>query len=177
MRRPVSVVNLTLTTCIVRDWRMDDLPALVKHANNARIAANLRDRFPHPYTEEAGRGWLEFLQAVTPPSVWAIDVGGEAVGCVGLQLHEDVERVSAELGYWLGEAFWGRGITTEAVRAVTAQAFDAFSLTRVYALPFADNAGSIRVLEKAGFVLEGRMPRSAIKQGIVKDQLMYGAYR
>ena len=73
--------------------------------------------------------------------------------------------------------FWGRGIATDAVRAVTAQAFDAFSLTRVYALPFADNAGSIRVLEKAGFVLEGHLPRSAIKEGIVKDQLLYGAYR
>lgn len=156
---------------------MDDLPALVTHANNARIAANLRDRFPHPYTEEAGRGWLEFLQTLTPPSVWAIEVDGEAVGCIGFQLHEDVERVSAELGYWLGEAFWGRGITSEAVRAVTAEAFDAFSLTRVYALPFADNPGSIRVLEKAGFVLEGRMPRSAIKAGVIRDQLMFGAYK
>jgi ribosomal-protein-alanine N-acetyltransferase len=170
-------VRLPLTTCVVRDWQMDDLPALVRYANNVQIAANLRDRFPHPYTEAAGRGWLEFLQTATPLSVWAIDVEGEAVGCIGLQLQEDVERVSAELGYWLGEPFWGRGITSEAARAVTAQAFDAFSLTRVYALPFADNIGSIRVLEKAGFALEARLPRSAIKGGVIRDQLMFGAYR
>ena len=114
---------------------------------------------------------------MTPLSVWAIEVESEAVGSIGLQLQEDVERVSAELGYWLGEPFWGRGITSEAVRAVAAHAFDAFSLTRVYALPFADNMRSIRVLEKAGFVLEGRMPRSAIKGGVIRDQLMFGAYR
>ena len=170
-------MRLELTTCVIRDWRMDDVPALVTHANNARIAANLRDRFPHPYTEAAGRGWLEFLQTMTPLSVWAIDVEGAAVGSIGLQLHDDVERVSAELGYWLGEAFWGRGITSEAVRAVTAHAFEAFALTRVYALPFAHNIGSIRVLEKAGFVREGRMPRSVIKAGVIGDQLMFGAYR
>lgn len=175
-RGHVFVVHLSLTTCVVRDWRIDDLTALVRHANNPRIAANLRDRFPHPYTEAAGRGWLEFLQSMTPLSVWAMDVGGEAVGSIGLALHEDVERVSAELGYWLGEPFWGRGIASEAVRAVTAQAFEAFALTRVYALPFADNLGSIRVLVKAGFVLEARLPRSAIKAGVIRDQLMFGAY-
>jgi ribosomal-protein-alanine N-acetyltransferase len=170
-------VRLLLTTCVVRDWRLDDLPALVKHADNPRIAVNLRDRFPHPYTEAAGRGWLEFLQKATPVSAWAIEVGGEAAGSIGLQLQEDVERVSAELGYWLGEPFWRRGITTEAVAAVTAEAFGRFSLTRVFALPFADNHGSIRVLEKAGFALEGRLPKSAIKNGVIRDQLLYGAYR
>jgi RimJ/RimL family protein N-acetyltransferase len=149
----------------------------VKYADNPRIAANLRDRFPHPYTEAAGRGWLEFVQTTSPVCVWAIAVGNEAVGSIGLQLQHDVERVSAELGYWLGEPFWGQGITTEAVRAVTAHSFDAFSLTRVFALPFADNVGSIRVLEKAGFALEGRLPKSAIKAGVIRDQLLYGAYR
>jgi RimJ/RimL family protein N-acetyltransferase len=170
-------VQLSLTTCTIREWRLTDLPALVKYADNPRIAANLRDRFPQPYTESAGRGWLESLQSATPVCAWAIEVGGEAAGCIGLQLQEDVERVSAELGYWLGEPFWGRGIATEAVRAVTAWSFGAFSLTRVFALPFADNLGSVRVLEKAGFVLEGRLPKSAIKAGVIRDQLSYGAYR
>jgi ribosomal-protein-alanine N-acetyltransferase len=170
-------MRLVLETSLVRDWTIDDLPALVRHANNARIAADLRDRFPHPYSEAVGRGWLEYLATVQPSTVWAIAVNDEAVGSIGLQLQEDVERVSAELGYWLGEAFWGRGITTDAVRAVTAQAFDRFSLTRVYALPFAENAGSIRVLEKAGFALEGRLRRSAIKEGVIRDQLLFAAYR
>ena len=170
-------VNLSLDTCRIREWRMDDLPALLKYANNERIAINLRDRFPHPYSEEAGRRWLEYLAVEKPVTAWAIEVGGEAAGSIGLQLHSDVERVSAEIGYWLGQPFWNRGIVSEALRAVTARAFDRFSLTRIYALPFADNAPSVRVLEKAGYALEGRMPRSAIKQGVVKDQLMYGAYR
>jgi len=162
---------------MVRDWRLSDLPALVRHADNRKIAIHLRDRFPHPYTEAAGRAWLEHLASTTRVTVWAIDVDGEAVGSIGVQLHDDVERVSAEIGYWLGESFWGRGIMSGAVRAVTAAAFDEFSLTRVYALPFADNPASIRVLEKAGFALEARLPWSAIKAGVVKDQLLYGAYR
>lgn len=162
---------------MVREWRLDDLPALVKYADNPKIAVNLRDRFPSPYHEAAGRGWLELLQTATPVTAWAIEVEGEAAGSIGLQLQEDVERVSAELGYWLGEPFWGRGVTTDAVRAVTADAFDRFSLTRVFAMPFADNPGSIRVLEKAGFALEGRLPKSAIKNGVIRDQLLYGAYR
>jgi RimJ/RimL family protein N-acetyltransferase len=156
---------------------MDDLSALVRYADNPRIAANLRDRFPQPYTEAAGRGWLQLLQTASPVTAWAIEVDSEAVGGIGLQLQQDVERVSAELGYWLGEPFWGRGVTTEAVRALTTDSFDRFSLTRIFALPFADNLASIRVLEKAGFALEGRLPKSAIKNGVIRDQLLYGAYR
>ena len=89
----------------------------------------------------------------------------------------DVERVSAEIGYWLGESCWGRGIVTEALRAVTAEAFRRFELRRIYALPFADNPASVRVLEKAGYVLEGRLRQSAIKDGQIRDQLLYATYR
>jgi [ribosomal protein S5]-alanine N-acetyltransferase len=85
--------------------------------------------------------------------------------------------VSAEIGYWLGRACWGRGVMTDAVRGVTAEAFGRFDLTRIFALPFADNPGSIRVLQKAGYWLEGRLPQSAIKNGQLRDQLMFGAYR
>jgi RimJ/RimL family protein N-acetyltransferase len=92
-------------------------------------------------------------------------------------LQTDVERVSAEIGYWLGEVHWGKGIVSEALEAVTAESFRLFDLTRIFALPFADNPGSIRVLEKAGYVREGTMPRSTIKEGVIRDQLMYGAYR
>ena len=161
----------------MRDWAEEDLPSLVRHANNWNIWIHLRDRFPHPYTEADGRAFLAHVIARDLHTLWAIEVDGEAAGGIGLVLLSDVERVSAEIGYWLGEAFWKRGIVTEALRAVTAEAFRRFDLMRVFALPFADNPGSIRVLEKAGYALEGRLLQSAIKNGKVRDQLMYAAYR
>jgi ribosomal-protein-alanine N-acetyltransferase len=170
-------VHLQLSRCLVREWAADDLPSLVRHANNRNVWINLRDRFPHPYEETHGRQFLDAIVTRVPQTVWAIEVDGEAAGGIGVELMSDVERVSAELGYWLGEAFWGRGIMTEAVGALTSKLFDRFDLTRVFALPFADNTGSIRVLEKTGYVLEGRMPRSAIKEGRIRDQLMFGSYR
>jgi [ribosomal protein S5]-alanine N-acetyltransferase len=170
-------VLITLAHCRVRQWRADDLDSLVRHANNRAIWLNLRDRFPHPYRDEDGRGFLSFASALSPSTLWAIEVDGAAVGGIGLELHSDVERVSAEIGYWLGQEFWGRGLMTDVVRAVTAQVFRDFELTRLYALPFAENIGSIRVLEKAGYVLEGRMRHAVIKDGVVRDQAMYAAYR
>jgi ribosomal-protein-alanine N-acetyltransferase len=170
-------VVLDLGSCIVREWAAEDLGALVHHANNRKIWINVRDRFPHPYREDHGREFLARMSTQSPATTWAITVDGEAVGGIGLMLMTDVERVSAEIGYWLGEAWWGRGIATEAVRGVTATAFREFDLLRIFALPFSDNAASVRVLEKAGYVLEGRMPQSAIKDGVVRDQLMYGAYK
>ena len=170
-------MHIRLGRCIVRDWAADDLQSLVRHANNWNIWINLRDRFPHPYTEADGRGFLAHMTARDSNTVWAIEVDGEAAGGIGLVLMSDVERVSAEIGYWLGETYWGRGIVTDALRAVTAEAFRHFELTRIFALPFADNQSSIRVLEKAGYTLEGRLPQSAIKNGIIRDQLQYGAYK
>jgi ribosomal-protein-alanine N-acetyltransferase len=170
-------VQLPLQTCTVREWAFSDLHSLVRHANNRDIWIQLRDRFPYPYLEDHGRKFLEHITAQSPPMVWAIEVDGEAAGGIGLEPKTDVERVSAEIGYWLGQTYWGRGIVTEAVTAVTAAAFAHFDLLRIFALPFADNPGSIRVLEKAGYALEGRLPQSTIKDGRVRDQLMFGAYR
>jgi RimJ/RimL family protein N-acetyltransferase len=107
----------------------------------------------------------------------AIEVDGSFAGSVGLKLGMDVERVSAEIGYWVAEPFWGRGIGTAALVAATDWAFGEWPLTRIFAVPFARNAASVRVLEKAGYAMEGRMVRSAVKQGEVLDQLLYAAYR
>lgn len=156
---------------------MGDLRPLVRHADNWNIWIQLRDRFPHPYTEEAGRAFLSHVTTHGPPTVWAIEVEGEAAGGIGIVLMTDVERVSAEIGYWLGEQHWGRGVVTEALRAVTAEVFTRFEVLRLFALPFADNRGSVRVLEKAGYTLEGRLRQSAVKNGIVRDQLLFGAYK
>ena len=146
---------------------------MVAHANNRNIWINLRDRFPHPYTVRDGRAFLKHTIGQRPETAFAIAVNGEAVGGIGFQVMRDVERVSAEIGYWLGEPFWGRGISTEALIAVTRYAIETHGLTRIYAVPFAWNGASCRVLEKAGYVLEGRLRRSAIKDGQVTDQLQY----
>ena len=164
---------LRLTTCDVRSWETSDVEALARHANNRNIWINLRDAFPHPYTKQHARDFIRSTRQRTPETLFAIAVEGEAIGGVGFVLHPDVERVSAEIGYWLAEPFWGRGIATEALAAVTRHAIEAHGLTRVYALPFAWNVPSCRVLEKAGFVLEARLRRSAIKDGLVTDQMQY----
>jgi RimJ/RimL family protein N-acetyltransferase len=166
-------MHLALKTCDVRSWRADDLEALVRYGDNRNIWIYLRDRFPHPYTRADGRVFLKQTLAQAPETTFAIASGGEAIGCIGYQLQADVERVSAEIGYWLAEPFWGRGIATDALVAVTQHAVTTHGLTRVYALPFAENAASCRVLEKAGYRLEGRLRRSAIKDGRITDQLQY----
>ena len=164
-------MKIPLSTCVVRSWTVDDLGSLVEHANNRKIWLNLRDRFPHPYTRRDGREFIQMTRGQRPETMFAIEVDGEAAGGIGFVQHTDVERVSAEIGYWLGEPFWGRGVVTEALVAVTKYAVDTHHLTRVYALPYARNTASCRVLEKAGYVLEGHLRRSAIKDGEVIDQM------
>jgi RimJ/RimL family protein N-acetyltransferase len=168
---------LQLSLCTIRPWRESDADSLQRHANNRLVSMQLRDRFPFPYELEQARSFLSWITRQPSPTVWAIEAGGEAVGGVGLELHSDVERVSAEIGYWLGESVWGRGIATAAVIGVTAEAFKRFDITRIYAVPFADHAASIRVLEKAGYVREGHLKQSAIKDGKIRDQLLLATYR
>lgn len=170
-------MRLELSKCTVRLWAETDVEALVKHANNRNVAVHLRDRFPFPYHVEHARKFLDWIVRQPAPTVWAIEVNGEASGGIGMELHSDVERVSAEVGYWLGERSWNRGIVSEALQAVTAHAFQRFDLTRIYALPFADNHASVRVLQKAGYALEGHLRQSAIKDGQIRDQLLYAAYK
>jgi RimJ/RimL family protein N-acetyltransferase len=174
---PPLHLETRLAGCIVRPWRVADLTSLVAHANNRNVSRMLRDRFPHPYEAAHGQAFLSWVMGQTPLTAWAIDVGGEAVGGIGIEPGTDVERVSAEIGYWLGEAYWGRGISTAAVIAVTGAVFAQHGLSRVFALPFAINGASIRVLEKAGYALEGRLHHSAIKDGAILDQLLYAQYR
>jgi [ribosomal protein S5]-alanine N-acetyltransferase len=166
-------MKLTLTTCEVRSWQPRDVSSLVTHANNRNVSINLRDRFPFPYTRRDGRDFIKMARRMTPESFFAIAVDGEAVGGIGFVPHQDVERVSSEVGYWLGEPFWGRGITTEALSAITRYAISTHGFTRLFALPFAHNEASCRVLEKAGYVLEARLRKSAIKEGQICDQLQY----
>jgi [ribosomal protein S5]-alanine N-acetyltransferase len=166
-------LKLEGTRCIVRPWRNKDARALVRYANNINVAKQLRDRFPHPYTVEAARTFLDHVVDVHPETNFAIEANGEAAGGIGFAPATDVERYSAEVGYWLGEPFWGRGIATEALSLITDYVFEHHNLLRMFALPFAGNTASVRVLEKAGYSLEGRLRQSSVKFGRPCDQLIY----
>jgi RimJ/RimL family protein N-acetyltransferase len=166
-------VQLALERSVVRSWRPSDAEPLARHANNRKIWINLRDAFPHPYTIHDAREFIRAMRSRTPETTFAITVGDEPIGSIGFVLHRDVERVSAEIGYWLAEPYWGRGITAEALVAVTKFAIEHHGLTRIYAVPFAWNRPSCRVLEKAGYVLEARLRNSAVKDGKLTDQLQY----
>ena len=168
-----NAVHLEGERCRVRPWRETDGDSLVEHANNINVAKNLRDRFPHPYTRKNARDFLKFAASLEDQSNLAIEVDGAAVGAIGYVPGHDVERFSAEIGYWLGEAYWGRGIVTEALVLTTEYAFGRLNLLRLFALPFADNVASARVLDKAGYIREGLLRASSVKYGRPKDQLLY----
>jgi RimJ/RimL family protein N-acetyltransferase len=170
-------VELKLKSCSVRSWEWRDREAIVRHANNRNVWLNLRDRFPHPYTLNDALRWLEMVVGQKPETNFAIDVAGEAVGGIGFTVQHDVARRSAEIGYWLGEEFWGRGIATEALIAVTDHAFSNYDVCRLYAHVFDWNGASVRVLEKAGYQFEGRLKKSVTKDGHTIDQLMYAMVR
>ena len=162
---------------LIRAWRSEDAGALVKHANNRKVWLNLRDAFPHPYTQADAAAFLELVARQDPTTFFAIATEQEAIGGIGISVNQDVHRLTAEMGYWLAEPYWGRGIMSEAVARFTAYVFASFPLRRVYAEPYAGNTASCRVLEKAGFVLEGRLRSSAIKEGQILDQLLYARIR
>jgi ribosomal-protein-alanine N-acetyltransferase len=147
----------------VRPWRRDDLDALLRHANNPKIAANLRDQFPHPYTRRDGIDYLNYVRAMDVPMSLAVEYDGGSIGGIGFKMGVDIARLSVEMGYWLAEPYWGRGLTTRAVTAVSDWAFDTFKVVRIFATTFSHNVASMRVLEKAGFEREGVLRHSAIK--------------
>lgn len=166
-------MRIDLQSCLLRPWDAGDDASLVAHANNRAVWVNLRDQFPHPYTPKDAEAWIKFASNQARPTSLAIEVQSEAVGAVGFTLQSDVERLSAEIGYWLGQRFWNRGIMTAAVRAVTRYGFEHFALTRIYAVPYATNVASHRVLEKAGYTREGVLRRSVVKDGVVLDQVLF----
>lgn len=164
---------------ILRKWRAEDAAGLADYASNPKIAANLRDAFPYPYTLDDARLYVESCAADPEERQLcrAVAIDGRAVGSVGVFLGSDVHRRCGELGYWLAEPYWGRGIMTEAVRRICREAFARFTIDRIYAQPFARNLGSRRVLEKAGFQLEGIMRRGVYKNGETLDCCMYALLR
>ena len=166
-------LDLGVAGAVVRPWRRGDEAALVRHANNRKVWINLRDRFPHPYTPADAEQWIAFVTAQDPQTNFAIAVVDEPVGGVGLDLKTDVERRSAEVGIWLGEAWWGKGIGTAAAKAMTAWAFATFDVCRLYCSVFAWNGASMRILEKAGWACEAQLRKAATKDGKTIDVYLY----
>jgi len=163
---------------VVREWRPGDAADLGLQANDRRVWLNLRDAFPHPYGIEDAERFIAMALEASPRTFLAIEVSGRIAGGIGYTLHTDVERVGAEVGYWLGHEYWGRGIATAALLTVTSHAFRAHGeLRRLYAVPFAWNPASARVLQKAGYRCEGTLRQSAIKDGRILDQWMYAILR
>lgn len=163
-----------MNTFQLRSWQPGDLPDLVHHANNPRVARYLTDRFPHPYTEADG---LLFLTQQQTPLLRAIVVEGRAVGGVGLHPQTDLHRPNAEIGYWLSEDYWGRGIMPAAVAELVAFGFTMLDIDRIFASVFAENTASQRVLEKVGFRQEARLQGTLCKYGQNHDELIYGLRR
>lgn len=163
-------MRLQTPTCVVRDWTLADRADLVRFANSRAIWRNLTDVFPHPYLEADADAWL--ASATAPDAThWAIEVDGRAVGSIGVALGEGVFSRKADIGYWLAEPYWGRGVMTDAVRAVAPYAMERFGLVRLEASVFAWNPASMRVLEHCGFVREGVSRAGVFKDGEILDEV------
>lgn len=163
----------------LREWRIPDAERLSALLNNPRIHDNLRDGLPYPYTVADGEEFIRAMLAAEPDTqyAWAVCVDGEVVGSIGAFRQENIHRLTAEMGYYVNEAFWGRGVATEAVKLACSYIFGHTDIIRIYAEPFADNAASCCVLEKAGFTLEGVMRNNAVKNGIVRDMKLYAVVK
>ena len=164
---------------LLRPWRTEDAEDLVKAADNPKIAANLRNVFPSPYTLADANWFINdcISKGDSHGFTWAIEVDGKAAGGIGVTLLNDVYEKSAELGYWLSEEYWRQGIMSQAVQIICRRAFKAFDIIRIFAEPFAHNAGSRGVLEKAGFTYEGTMRNGVYKNGQVYSYCIYSLLR
>ena len=180
MSEMLSSPSLQGQRCRLRELRPGDAPALQRHADDEAVSRNLFEGFPHPYTLADAQAWCGGGWRVGG-HVWAIesiDAPGELIGCIGLQPEAGWLRCNAEVGYWLGQAFWRRGICSEALRLVSEWAWsEQPELSRLYAPIFSWNQGSQAVARSAGYMLEARWPQSAFKAGRLIDRVVWAAYR
>lgn len=161
----------------LRKWEKSDLNSLVKHADNINIARWLTNQFPFPYTPESGKSYLAMIENDNPVKVFAIEIEGEAAGSIGIFPQADIHEKSAEIGYWLSEKYWRNGIMPKAVQEIVKYGFETFDIVRIYARPFSTNAGSRKVLEKAGFELEAILKKALYKNHEYMDELIYVKFR
>jgi len=157
----------------LRPWNTNDAANLIKYGSNPNITRFMSDGFPHLFTDEKAKAFIEFANSGNNKLYRTIDIKGEASGGIGVMLQPDIYCKNAELGYWLAEPYWGKGIISRAIPMIVEMAFQTFDINRVYAVPFANNAASQRVLGKAGFKLEARHEKKVFKNGEYLDELVY----
>jgi RimJ/RimL family protein N-acetyltransferase len=163
----------------LREWKTEDAPDLVAAINNKKVLDNLRDGIPYPYTKQDAEEFIAATLNAEKGSQYAFSItyGGKVIGSIGVFRKGNVHRFTAELGYYIAELYWGKGITTEAVRQICNYVFENTDIVRIFAEPYSFNAASCRVLEKAGFQFEGTLRSNAIKNGKLTDMNMYARIR
>lgn len=166
-------MEIQLSKALLRPWKRTDAAALAKHANNEKIAVNMRDGFPFPYTIADAEFWLAMTLKETKHILLAIEVNEEAAGGVGILFKDNVYRLSAEVGYWLGEMHWRKGIVSEAIAKLCDHVFQHTDVVRLYADIFSPNTASMKTIEKAGFHLEAVNKNAVVKNGLLLDQHVY----
>jgi [ribosomal protein S5]-alanine N-acetyltransferase len=168
---------ILLPTCTLRSFRFGDEDSLQFHANNPAVWNNLRDSFPHPYLKNDAVDWISAHHQQLKPLNLAITVEDQVIGGIGLIPQTDIYKLNAEIGYWLGEAFWGKGIMTDALKGMLVYAFGNFNFIRIYAGVFETNPASMRVLEKAGFQKEAIHRKAILKNGRILDEHVYSIFK
>ncbi|MCK5169478.1 MAG: GNAT family N-acetyltransferase [Bacteroidales bacterium] len=164
---------IDLGTIILRNWQEKDVKSLSRNANNKKIWDNLRDGFPYPYTEMAAKQWITIANQDKPLTNFAVVYKGSAIGGVGIIKQNDIFRKNAEIGYWLGEKYWNKGISTKALKAMIEYSFNTFDVIRLFAHVFESNEASIKVLTKCGFTEEACLKKSIIKNNQILDCYIY----
>lgn len=171
------MIKLKLNTSTLRPLVVGDAESIAYYGNNIAIYNNMRDVFPHPYTLDDANNWIAMNLEPSNNIVLAIEVDGKAIGCISILPKEDVSRLTAEIGYWLGEEHWGKGIATEAVTAMVDYAFENTDLVRIFGIVFHPNKASAAVLENAGFRFEGTQHSAIYKNGEILDALVYAVVK
>lgn len=159
--------------CVVRPWTPADKASLIANANNRNLWRNLADVFPHPYTDADADQWIRLANAPGRSIPLAIELDGVAIGGIGARAGEGIFVRTAHFGYWLGEAYWGKGLATAAGRALLEHLKKDARFVRLEAPVFEWNPASMRVLEKLGFERVALLPKSVTKDGRLIDSVLY----
>jgi ribosomal-protein-alanine N-acetyltransferase len=161
----------------LRPFKESDAERLALLANNIKIAKFLRNGFPHPYTVEHAKNFIGSLKNDDPTQRFVITLNDEMIGGTGLNLQDDIFELNAEIGYWIGEPYWGNGYMSDAIQQITEYGFKNFKINRIFARVFGNNPASMRVVEKAGYKLEAKYDQTLLKYGEILDEYIYAKRR
>lgn len=170
-------MKIRLSKAIIRNFKMSDKSSIAKHANNRKIWRNVRNAFPHPYTETNAEWWISTILTEEVKTKFVIVVDGKAIGGIGVEKKEDVYSQTMEFGYWIGEEYWNKGIITEAIQEMVNYVFEKFDIVRLEAHVYHWNVGSMRALEKAGFQKEAILKKRVFKDSEYVDEHIFVKFK